>query len=58
MTPIYAMARHLLAERRQSFSIIYCTRNAEEAAYLDEMRADFGDRLTVHHDDGDPDKIL
>ncbi|PHP65966.1 ferredoxin [Zhengella mangrovi] len=56
VTPIYAMARKL-DEDGKSFSIIYCTRSAEEAAYLEEMRAAFGSRLTVHHDDGDPDKV-
>lgn len=56
VTPIYAMARKL-DEDGKSFSIIYCTRSAEEAAYLDEMRAAFGSRLTFHHDDGDPDKV-
>ncbi|MCV0396591.1 MAG: PDR/VanB family oxidoreductase [Rhizobiaceae bacterium] len=55
VTPIYAMARHLL-EKGTEFRVIYVSRNAEEAAYLDEMRAAFGDRLVVHHDDGDPDR--
>lgn len=53
VTPIYAMAREL--ERKgKPFRIIYCTRTAEETAYLDELRAEFGARLHVHHDDGDP----
>ena len=54
IAPIRAMADRLDAEDRP-FRLIYCTRSAAEAAYLDEMRARFGDRLTVHHDGGDPD---
>lgn len=55
VTPIYAMAQHLDREGK-SFHIIYCTRSAEDAAYLREMREAFGDRLTVHHDAGDPEQ--
>lgn len=56
VTPIHAMARHL-DEQGKPFSIIYCTRSAEETAYLDEMRAAYGSRLLVHHDGGDPAKV-
>ncbi|WP_244667918.1 PDR/VanB family oxidoreductase [Rhizobium sp. P007] len=55
VTPIYSMASRLQAEGKE-FEIIYCSRSAADAAYLDEMRAAFGRRLRVHHDDGDPDK--
>lgn len=54
IAPIRAMADRLDAEGRP-FRLIYCTRSTAEAAYLDEMRARFGGRLTVHHDGGDPD---
>lgn len=56
ITPILAMANRL-AEHGKPFQLIYCTRSAGEAAYLDDMRARFGERLTVHHDDGDPEKV-
>jgi len=56
VTPILAMAREL-ARGDKPFEIIYCTRNAGETAYLDEMTEAFGDRLLVHHDEGDPDRI-
>lgn len=56
VTPIYAMARHL-ARRGKPFEMIYCTRSPEETAYLDEMTEALGDRLTVHHDDGDPERM-
>jgi phthalate 4,5-dioxygenase reductase subunit len=56
VTPIYAMAKDLAA-RDKRFHVIYCTRSAEDTAYLDEMVEAFGDRLTIHHDDGDPEKV-
>jgi phthalate 4,5-dioxygenase reductase subunit len=55
VTPIYAMAREL-AGKDKPFRIIYCTRSAAESAYLEEMKAEFGDKLLVHHDGGDRDK--
>lgn len=55
VTPIYAMARHL-AHEGKPFSIIYCTRSNEETAYLDEMKEEFGGKLKIHHDGGDPEK--
>ena len=54
IAPILAMANRLDEECRP-FRLIYCTHSAAESAYLEEMQARFGDRLTVHHDDGDPD---
>ncbi|WP_367192155.1 2Fe-2S iron-sulfur cluster-binding protein [Amorphus sp. 3PC139-8] len=56
VTPIYAMAQKLAGDGKE-FDIIYCTRSAEETAYLDEMKEAFGDRLVVHHDAGDPDEV-
>ena len=56
VTPILAMARELDA-RGKRFRIVYCTRGPAETPYLDEMVAAFGDRLTIHHDDGDPEKL-
>lgn len=56
VTPIYAMARYV-AEKGKPLKIIYCTRSAEEAAYLDELKQEFGSALIVHHDGGDPSKV-
>ncbi|CAM4132094.1 PDR/VanB family oxidoreductase [Palleronia rufa] len=56
VTPIYAMAQELEKQGKR-FNIIYCTRSKEDTAYLDEMVEAFGDRLLIHHDDGDPDKL-
>lgn len=56
ITPIYAMARQL-ESAGSDFNIIYCTRNAEDTAYLAELTDSYGDRVLLHHDDGDPEKI-
>ena len=56
VTPIYAMANHI-ARDGGDFRIIYVSRSAEDAAYLDDMAARFGDRLTVHHDEGSADNL-
>ncbi|MFW5654448.1 MAG: PDR/VanB family oxidoreductase [Roseicyclus sp.] len=51
ITPIYAMAE-ALDRRGKPFRLIYLTRSAGEAAYADELLRAFGDRLTLHHDEG------
>jgi phthalate 4,5-dioxygenase reductase subunit len=56
VTPIYAMAQHLKRQDKP-FRVIYCTRSAEDTAYLEDMTEAFGDRLTVHHDAGDPEAV-
>lgn len=56
VTPIYAMAQSLAAADKE-FRIIYCARTPEEAAYLDDMREAFGERLHLHHDEGDPERV-
>jgi phthalate 4,5-dioxygenase reductase subunit len=52
ITPIQAMARHLAAQGAP-FDLIYCTRTADQAAYLDDVRALPG-KITIHHDEGQP----
>lgn len=56
VTPIYAMAQHLLRDDKP-FKVIYCTRSAEDTAYLQDMKDALGDKLTLHHDAGDPDQV-
>ncbi|WGT52627.1 PDR/VanB family oxidoreductase [Thioclava nitratireducens] len=53
ITPIYAMARQL-ASKGKELRIIYCSRSAEESAYLEELNEAFDGRIIVHHDDGNP----
>lgn len=50
VTPILAMARKLSAEGKP-FRMIYCTRSAEDAAYLEDVRS-LGSAI-IHHDAGD-----
>jgi phthalate 4,5-dioxygenase reductase subunit len=57
ITPIYAMAQSLAAQGR-AFRMIYCTRDAANTAYAEELRVLCGDRLTLHHDDGDPARLF
>lgn len=55
ITPMMAMARHLMAEGTRSFKLYYLTRDAESTAFLDELRRpDFAPHVQVHHDNGDP----
>ena len=56
VTPIYSMAQELERQNKR-FNIIYVTRSAGDTAYLDEMTEAFGDRILIHHDDGDPEKV-
>lgn len=54
ITPILSMARRLSKEGKP-FTLIYCTRTPEEAAYLDECKAFPG--AIIHHDKGDFDEL-
>lgn len=56
VTPIRAMVTEL-SRRGVAFRMIYCARSAEDAAYLDDLRADLGDRLTFHEDGGNADRL-
>ncbi len=56
VTPIYAMSQQLLREGKP-FHVIYCTRSEAETAFLDEMKSTLGDKLTLHHDGGDPERV-
>jgi phthalate 4,5-dioxygenase reductase subunit len=55
LTPLMAMARHLLNEGTRAFRLIVLSRDAESTAFLDELRAaPLASRTLVHHDGGDP----
>ena len=54
VTPILSMARKLASEGK-SFRVVYCARTAEEAAFLEELRALPG--TVIHHDEGDRAKV-
>ena len=55
LTPLLAMARHLLDEGTRAFRLIVLTRDAESTAFLDALRTGpMASRTLVHHDGGDP----
>ena len=59
ITPIMSMLRHLAAQGRDQFKLIYCTRDAPGAAFLDELsRPPFAGHVQLHHDHGDAAKAL
>lgn len=54
ITPIMAMIRQVQAEGKR-FRLFYCTRSPETTAFLDELsKPEFKDKVTIHHDHGDP----
>jgi len=58
ITPLMSMARQLLREAAD-FRLIYCTRNAAVTAFREELSGPaFGTRVTLHHDEGDPERMF
>ena len=58
ITPIMAMIRHLKSTGGR-FKLTYCTRTAGATAFRDELSApELRGRVMMHHDDGDPDRLL
>lgn len=58
ITPILAMARHLLSEGAP-FKLYYLTRNRASTAYADELsNPPFKGKVVIHHDEGDPAKAF
>jgi ferredoxin-NADP reductase len=57
ITPISAMA-HRLAAIGAAYRIIYCTRDAANTAFRAELIDRHGDRLVLHHDDGEPSRAF
>jgi phthalate 4,5-dioxygenase reductase subunit len=56
ITPLISMARFCDAKGK-AFRLIYCARSGEHAAYAGELKSTFGDRVVVHFDGGDPEKV-
>lgn len=55
ITPLMAMGYRLRAQRLPCH-LHYCTKAPEDTAFMDEVKALFGDDLTFYHDGGDPSK--
>ena len=54
ITPILAMVRHLQSQGGPEFKLIYCTRDADSTAFIDELsRPALAGRVQIHHDQGD-----
>ncbi|MBR7890303.1 MULTISPECIES: PDR/VanB family oxidoreductase [Marinomonas] len=53
ITPIYSMAQALKEEGRK-FRVVYCSREEEQTAYLDELKELCGSDLTLHFSQGNP----
>ena len=51
ITPMIAMA-YALKKAGKSFELHYCCRSSANAAFVDELASQFGDRLSLHFDDG------
>lgn len=57
ITPILAMARQL-TDQGKSFHLVYCSRSADQAGFLDVLNSDaVNGKITIHHDGGDPDAV-
>ncbi|MCC6076724.1 PDR/VanB family oxidoreductase [Pseudomonas sp. GCM10022188] len=57
ITPMIAMAYALKAAGK-SFELHYCSRSEAKAAFLNELKGEFGDRLVLHFDDaGDASRL-
>jgi phthalate 4,5-dioxygenase reductase subunit len=59
ITPILSMLCVLRRNGGPAFSLVYCTRDADHTAFLDELSdGSWGGQVTIHHDDGDPQRML
>ena len=58
ITPILSMMRHLKTTGAGRFKLYYLTRSRELTAFHDEIKAEFQGQVVIHHDEGDPDKML
>ncbi|HEY2134461.1 MAG TPA: PDR/VanB family oxidoreductase [Xanthobacteraceae bacterium] len=52
ITPLMSMSRRLAA-RGAAFTLHYCARSRDEAAFIGELEAELGARLATHFDGGD-----
>ena len=57
ITPLMAMSRRL-SSRDAAFTLHYCARSRDEAAFIGEIEAAVGERLVTHFDGGDMSKGL
>lgn len=54
ITPIFSMMRHLKTQGNDQFRLIYCTRDPESSAFLEDLKSpEFEGKVQIHHDYGD-----
>lgn len=59
ITPILSMIRYLRATGDKPFHLYYLTRGPANTAFLEEFAGpEFAGRVTIHHDEGDPEKAF
>lgn len=59
ITPMMAMARHLLGEDERPFNLYYLTRDEAVSAFIEELRSPpFAPHVVIHHDGGDPERTF
>lgn len=59
VTPILSMARHLNASGAARYRLYYLTRDRAATAFVDELAGpEFAGKVIVHHDGGNPDRML
>lgn len=59
ITPVLSMMRHLKTRGNDQFKLIYCTRDPESTAFLEELQdAEFAGKVEIHHDHGDINNAL
>ena len=59
ITPILSMMRHLKSQGNTAFELIYCTRDANSTAFLEELSSpDWIGHVQFHHDHGDINQAL
>lgn len=57
ITPMIAMA-YALKQAGKSFELHYCSRSEHKAAFLDELKREFGNQLVLHFDDAGEDQRI
>lgn len=59
ITPVLSMMRHLKTQGNDQFRLIYCTRDPESTAFLEDLKSpEFEGKVQVHHDHGDINNAL
>lgn len=59
ITPVLSMMRHLKTQGNDQFRLIYCTRDPESTAFLEELQGpEFEGKVEFHHDHGDINNAL